>query len=468
MPDFLERIRAMVRGLLGRPPAGMTPRDSHGGRNADQGSDQAPPAAPARRNSAMVDRALAMIGAKATEALLPVQSLQRLADEPGLFAERFGPMLRELTAPDLLTLALVLRDPQTSKSVLDRLELTSGARQTVEFLIRNRSQMAQIAFRRDTADPEVIRNFTSLFSTEEQLKMLHLMTAADLRAAGGDQLTPWKAELLWRLFVDSYAQLTMAYGDEVIDRKESALAALQRSRPGDISEGELVQFLEGLPRRYLTLFDPDIIYAHVRLWRELGSSDVHFSLNKKGDVRELTVVGRDKAYFFSNICGVLAYLDMDILRGYAFTSLSGVVLDVFQFTDRTGFLDRSALDPLLSDAVAGRIDITARLQEKEKTLTPPSIKGAAPVLFFDNDVSQRYTVLELIAADAPRLLHRISRVISGSGCEVDLVLISTEGEKAIDVFHLRKGSGKLTDSDQLALTEDLERMLQGRAFEAGG
>ena len=90
----------------------------------------------------------------------------------------------------------------------------------------------------------------------------------------------------------------------------------------------------------------------------------------------------------------------------------------------------------------------------------PGASRAAPVIYFDSDSSNRYTVLEVVTDDAPGLLHRVSQVISRHGCAVDLVLISTEGHKAVDVFHMRKGTSKLTDSDQLALTEDLERMLE--------
>ena len=69
-------------------------------------------------------------------------------------------------------------------------------------------------------------------------------------------------------------------------------------------------------------------------------------------------------------------------------------------------------------------------------------------------------MLELVAEDSTGLLYRISRALSGYGCSVELVLISTEGRKAVDVFHLKKGDAKLTDSDQLSLTEKLEEALR--------
>jgi [protein-PII] uridylyltransferase len=220
----------------------------------------------------------------------------------------------------------------------------------------------------------------------------------------------------------------------------------------------MAAFLKGLPRRYLTLFEPEQIYRHVRLARDIKADDVHQFLNKKSDVWELTVITLDKPYLFSNVCGVLSYFGFDILRGHALTSRSGLIVDVVQFTDRKGCLARPQLDPLLSDAVAGRVDITAMLRERQSDAGLRDAPRTSPVIYFDNDSSPRYTILELVMDDAPGLLHRISRIISERGCAVDLVLISTEGERAVDVFHLRKGESKLNDSDELALTEDFERM----------
>ncbi len=409
--------------------------------------------------------------AKLAHAIAAIETLERLRLQTSVSGERFGSMLRELEAPELITLALLLSDDGSARTTadpehavraaqqtLDLLQIGGDARNTVEFLLRNQLQMSLMAFRQDTSDPVVIAKFVEIFSTEERLKMLCLMTVADLSATSADALTPWKAEVLWRLFVDTYNQMTMAYGDEVIDTHEAALAALNANRPFDISESEMAAFLKGLPRRYLTLFEPERIYSHVRLALNIAAHDVHYFLTKKADVWELTVITLDKPFLFSNICGVLSYLGLDILRGHALTSRSGLIVDVVQFTDRKGCLVRPQLDPLLSDAIAGRVDISALLRERQRD-TASRTSQSSPVIYFDNDSSPRYTILELIVDDAPALLHRISRIISERGCAVDLVLISTEGDRAVDVFHLRKGDAKLNDSDELALTEDFERML---------
>lgn len=421
-------------------------------------------------------------GGAETHSLAAVANLERLLHESDLSGSRFGSMLRELQAPELLVLALLLHNPSgwkehnpakaadLARPALDRLQVEGDSRQIVDFLIDNQLQMAQFAFRHDTSDSDVIATFASMlsdasqlnsFGTEEHLKMLCLLTVGDLGAAGREALTSWKAELLWRLFVDTYNYVTMAYGDEVIDRNAAARTALHRDRPEDIAEAELVQFLEGLPRRYLTLFDADSIYQHVRLRRNIGPHDVHSFLTRKGEAWELTVVTLDKPYLFSNICGVLASMGASILRGQALTSRNGLALDVFEFAAGTWKVSRAELDRVLSEVVTGHVDVAPRPAEKDRA--DAGRAAVAPLLYFDNDYSQRYTILELVAEDAPGLLHRISRALSSFGCEVALVLISTEGDKAIDVFHIRKGGAKLTDSDQLALTEHLERAMHESA-----
>jgi len=406
-----------------------------------------------------------------------IARLERLVGETDLIGARFGTMARELHSPELVVLALLLHQPGSSTAhdpgsavrlaapALDRLQLEHDARHAVEFLIEHQQQMPQIAFRQDTSDPDVISRFASTvtsaaqlnsLSTEEHLKMLTVMTVADL-GAGGRELTSWRAELLWRLFVDTYNHLTLAYGDELIDRDEAARTALHQNRPEDIGESELVQFLDGLPQRYLTLFDPGDIYQHVRLSRDLGPDAVHIALNRRAESSMVTIVTLDKPYLFSNISGALASLGADILRGQALTSRHGFALDVFEFVDGDAPITKEGISQLLSDVVAGKVDIAARLAGLPRSSQTRA--GALPLLYFDNDSSQRYTILQIVAGDVPGLMFRVSRALSDFGCEVDLVLIATEADSAVDVFHIRKDGAKLTDSDQLALTERLERAI---------
>jgi [protein-PII] uridylyltransferase len=116
---------------------------------------------------------------------------------------------------------------------------------------------------------------------------------------------------------------------------------------------------------------------------------------------------------------------------------------------------------MLENAVAGSVDVTALLRGRMRSVLHRVRHHRVPtVVHFDNEHSRKYTVLEIVADDAPGLLHRISRVISNQGCDVHLVLISTEGKRAIDVLHITRNGAKLPDAGQAALAGELQQVLE--------
>ena len=412
--------------------------------------------------------------------LLTIRNFERLVDTDEPYRQRFKALTAGLPSPELLVLSLLLHDvgkwrddEHASESVrmavdvLDRLQVTGEARDVVLFLIGNHLRMSLAAFRRDTEDPEVVKEFAGLVGTEDRLKMLCLMTLADVEAVSPDTLTPWKEELIWRLYVDTYNHLTQRYGDELIERNQAGLIDLLSGRPEDLPEGEIARFVEGLPQRYLQLFRREAVYRHVRLARDIRPDEVHVSLEPSDSAWTLAVVTLDKPHLFSNICGVLSSFGMNILRGNALTNPNGLVLDVFQFTDDERFL---ALNPdahaqvlgVLQEVVSGRSEVAPLLRGREQSVLQwRGTARVAPIVHADNEASGRFTILDIVAGNALGLLHRISRVISQHGCDVDLVLMSTEGERAIDVFHITKAGAKLTEAEQRGLTSDLQATLEG-------
>ena len=240
------------------------------------------------------------------------------------------------------------------------------------------------------------------------------------------------------------------------------------SRPDDVSADEVAAFLEGLPRRYLQLFSHEAIFRHVRLWRNLGHDAIKAWLERVDSGWELTVLTHDRPFLFSNIAGVLSSLGMDILRGFAFTKPTGPVVDMFHFTDDEQFLEMNAegeseLLKALESVVLGHSDVAARLRGREQGAFRQRFPVFSPVVHCDNESSRRYTIVEIVAEDALGLLYRVSRAMSESGCEVDLVLIGTEGRRAIDVFHLSRNGAKLTPDQQAEVTGNLQRVLEGRS-----
>jgi [protein-PII] uridylyltransferase len=412
--------------------------------------------------------------------LLTIRNLERLSTTTDPYRLRLRNVLNELPESELLVLALLLHDVgkwrdddhatesvRMARDVLDRLHLSDDQRETVLFLIKHHIRMSLVAFRRDTEDPDIVKDFAAFIGTELRLKMLCLLTLADVEAVSPETLTPWKEELLWRLYVDTYNHLTQRYGDERIERSQAGVDDLLAQCPADLDPQEITRFLEGLPQRYLQLFPREAIYRHVRLARGIQPDEVHLAIERQeSSVWTLSVATLDKPFLFSNICGVLSSFGMNIIRGHALTNPSGLVLDVFQFTDDERFLELNAdaqerVLQVLDDVVAGREELAPRLRGRERgALAMRSGARFAPVVRADNEASSRYTILDIVATNVLGLLYRISRVISHHGCDVDLELIATEGEKAIDVFHITKGSSKLTEAEQQELTADLLRTLE--------
>ena len=407
--------------------------------------------------------------------LVTIRNLAALADPDATARRRFASILSELAQPELIALALLFHDVgkwtnknHAEESVrmvggpLRRLRVAPESIRTVEFLIRHHLEMSVAAFRRDSEDPEVARQFARLVGTEDRLKMLCLLTLVDVQSVSPETLTPWKEELLWRLYVDTYNHLTLGYGDEIIATGQSNVAELRSHRPPEISEQQLTAFLEGLPQRYLRLVEPRTVYDHIRLSRDLEPDELRLTLEKQDDVWALSVVTKDRPRIFSNICGVLSYFGMDILRGQAMSNSQNVVLDLFRFVDSDRFLalnesGQSELTRLLQDVAADSVDLTSMLKGREAAARARRDRiRVRSLIHFDHHYSDRYTVLEIGGANQWGLLYRISRIISEHGCDIELVLISTEGNRAIDVFHLTRGGKKLTPS----LEEDLRGALE--------
>src|SRR5262249_29992590 len=143
--------------------------------------------------------------------LLTIRGLERLAAFDVSSRTRFSAMLGELRAPELLVLALLFHDVgkwkdenhaeeslRMAQPMLKRLDVSPEDSAIVEFLIREHLQMSRVALQRDVDDPAVIQNFAALVATEEQLRMLCLMTIVDIEAVSTETLTIWREEMMWR------------------------------------------------------------------------------------------------------------------------------------------------------------------------------------------------------------------------------------------------------------------------------
>ncbi len=407
--------------------------------------------------------------------LLTIKNIEDLLATEERTDRRFRALLEESPDAELLTISLLLHDvgksregkhsnrsAQMATRALQRLRFPRADIETMAFLIRNHLAMSSVILKRDLEDEGVIARFSDLINDPARLRLLCLLTYADIKAVAPNTLNDWKKDLLWQLYVSSYHKLTLGYGDERIEDEEDMGEKLLRRLPGDLDKEGFEAFLEGFPLRYLTTSAAEEIYEHYRLATQLNPDEpLQLRLVDRGSHYELCVVTPDQYYLFSKIVGLLSYFEMNILRGHGFANRQNTVLDIFQFGDIRDVFhlnphEKERFRDLLMGAVEGRISIDKMLEGKEKS---PIFRSSAPrfepTIYFDDEHSDRYSVIEIVAPDSVGLLYRIGHEISELRCNIELVLISTEGEKAVDVFYLTHKGSKLSRNLQEQLKEHI-------------
>ena len=235
----------------------------------------------------------------------------------------------------------------------------------------------------------------------------------------------------------------------------------------DSTVGRVEAFLDGFPRRYLKFTPKQKIVEHFRLAEKVRFSDgLAFKLNRRRSTYELSLVALDRPLLFAKLTGVLSYFGMNILRGQAFANRQGLILDIIQFEDRlqTFKLNKSEIENFretLQKVLAGELNLTELLRRRESSiLLPRKGKGAiATYVSFDDQSSDRYSIMEIVTRDRYGLLSTIAKVIAQNQCNIDVALISTEGQRAIDVFYLTQNEKRLNAKVQEVLASTMKETL---------
>ena len=394
---------------------------------------------------------------------------------------RFAELAAEVRRPELLHFALLFHDAgkgsaddghvdesvRIAAAAMERIKIPEHDRALISFLIEHHLTMSNFITKRDIADPETVAEFARIVGTRENLRALTLVSYADTSAVNPHAMTAWRRQLLWQLYMATHNRLTADAEDRRID--EEPMGPLFEAVAPERRAG-LQAFLAGFPERYLRTHGAAEILDHLELGEEVERKGAAVRIVRNESLYDVLVMAYDRPFLFSSVCAVMAGFGLNIERAEAFANRQGLVLDTFSVTasERRGGVDlddqeKRQIARSLRRVVEGKEDPSEILKRRGRAFGSRRRSMVDPEVTFDNETSSRATIFHITAEDRTGLLFDLTSAFSRTGCDIEVVLIETQGRKAIDVFYVTDEKAKLGESDCAALRDELLGVCRSKA-----
>ena len=369
-------------------------------------------------------------------------------------------LFHELTSRQALFVAVLFHDiakgrggdhsvlgAEVAAQLCPLLGLNEETTETVVWLIRHHLLMSKTAFRYDLNDPQTISDFAAEVQSPERLKLLLVLTVADILAVGPEVWNGWKASLMRDLYSRSEAVLGGAAPSEVSALAAAAAKQASREALADWDEDRFEAHAQLFYPSYWTNFSTESHLHHAGLAEQFNAGEkkllVDFKIDDDKESTILVVMAADHPGLFSRIVGAVAVAGCSIMNARINTRHDGTILDQFRIQDR----DRQAVtEPqvqkriakIIEQSLAGDISLFDQLQERSAQLSKrQKAMTVPPRVIVSNNRSNTHTVIEVNGADRPGLLYQITYHLVQLGLQINSATVSTYGEKVVDVFYVK-------------------------------
>jgi [protein-PII] uridylyltransferase len=360
-----------------------------------------------------------------------------------------------------------------ARRICPRLGLSAAECDTVVWLIEQHLTMSNIAQSRDISDPKTIRDFADIVQSPERLKLLLLLTAADIRAVGPGTWNGWKGQLLRSLYHET--EPLVAGGHTQIGRKQRVAGAQDTLRKvlADRPKAEVEAFIERHYPDYWLKTETKKQAEHERLLQKAQSEGRQFIASYTTDaftaITELTVFAPNHPRLLALFAGACAAAGANIAGAHISTTRDGFALDSFllarEFKDDEDELRRAKrIADTIEKMLKGEVRLAQLLAKRRGIERRVQAFTVAPEAIVNNQLSDQFTVIEVSGLDRPGLLFELTSAISDLSLDITSAHITTFGEKAVDVFYVTDLTGKKVASEprQKAIRDRLEAVLNGK------
>ena len=349
---------------------------------------------------------------------------------------------------------------RAARSACERMGLERERIELIAWLVEHHLVMSDFAQKRDIGDPRTVTAFAKIMENPERMRLLLVLTVADIRAVGPGVWNGWKGQLMRELFSATEAVFRGGRGSDPtasVLRQQHGAADLVRSQL-ITADPALEPWVAGMEDAYFAGFSAEDYTVHARLGlraAEQGGAAANARIIAGRNAAEITVAAADRRGLFADLAQVMASMGANVVGARVYTSRAGQALDVFYVQDMGGSpfgcdnarnLDR--LVTLLEAAARGETPAIAAKARAELGRAAAFSISASVVI--DNDASEESTVIEASGRDRPGLLADLSRALAQAELSIQSAHIDAYGERAIDAFYVHDAGGqKLTDAKAL-------------------